>query len=276
MVMECSGNAADKKRGERIFGRRVKQMQLTKTLEKATSGKGGAGGTAALEVRRKEVKYFVSRPDFLAAESVLDKALERDSHDRGKGYFIRSLYFDTLENRAFEEKMAGVERRKKIRLRIYDLKAKMAKLEIKNKVNDCILKESIWVKREDAERLQSGDFEALLEYEGGIARKAYAELRKYCYRPVVVIDYIRHAFVYPFNNTRITFDTNLKANNIDLNMFDSEIFMKPLLDRGLAVMEVKFDGFIPGIVRELAAIKSCNSAISKYCIGRLDNRLSWI
>lgn len=231
---------------------------------------------ASLEIKRKEVKYFVNYSSVVAAESILEKALERDGHDKGKGYFIRSLYFDTLENRAFEEKMAGIEKRKKIRLRIYDFKAKKVKLEIKNKLNDCIFKESLWIKKEDAVELQKGNYEVLLDYENPVARKVYIEFRKFCYRPVVIVDYTRHAFVYSFNNTRITFDTNLKANNINLNIFDSSIFMKQLLPKNLAVLEVKFDRFIPEHIKEMVGIRASNSAISKYCIGRLDNRLSWI
>ena len=172
--------------------------------------------------------------------------------------------------------MAGIERRKKIRLRIYDFKAKKAKLEIKNKLNECILKESVWIEKEDAIELQNGNWDVLLKYGNKVARKAYAEFRKHCYRPVVVIDYIRHAFVYPFNNIRITFDTKLKANSINLNIFDSQIFMKPLMPKNLAVLEVKFDRFIPEQVREMIGAKASNSAISKYCIGRIDNKLGWI
>ena len=52
--------------------------------------------------------------------------------------------------------------------------------------------------------------------------------------------------------------------------------MKPMLSGKLAVMEVKFDGFLPDWLKMLLKVKSCNSAISKYCIGRLDNKIGWI
>ena len=35
----------------------------------------------ALEVKRREVKYYVNFTSFVSAKSVLDQALARDSHD---------------------------------------------------------------------------------------------------------------------------------------------------------------------------------------------------
>ena len=231
---------------------------------------------ASLEVKRLESKYFISQADCRAMAAALGNALERDAHDRGKGYFIRSLYFDSLENRAFDEKMAGVERRKKFRLRLYDFDSGKVKLEVKNKFNNSIFKESMWMRKKDALRLQKGNYDVLLDYDNALARKAYAEFTQYCYSPVLVVDYVREAFLWPFNNVRVTFDQGLKANSIDLNMFDSGIFMKPLISQNLAVLEVKFDSFMPEWLKSLIRMRSCNSAISKYCIGRLDNKIGWI
>lgn len=230
----------------------------------------------SIQVKRLEAKYFVNSAEARAMAGALGNTLERDGYDRGQGYFIRSLYFDSLENRAFEEKMAGVERRKKFRLRLYDFGSGRVKLEVKNKFNNSVFKESLWVSKRHAKEFQDGNYEALLGYESPLARRVYAEFTQYCYRPVVVIDYVRQAFVWPFNNVRVTFDSGLKANSIDLNMFDRGIFMKPLMAENLSVLEVKFDHFIPEWLKTLIRMRSCNSAVSKYCIGRLDNRLSWI
>lgn len=240
-------------------------------LETKTSGK-----EEGIEVKRKELKYFISYSEFVAMNSALEKVLKRDSHDKGKGYFIRSMYFDSIENKAFEEKVAGVESRKKIRIRVYDFESKKAKLEIKNKTGECIFKESVWIKKEDAERLAQGDYEVLLDYDSRVARKVYVEFRKFVYKPVVVMDYERSAFVYDFNNIRITFDRNIRANSINLNMFEELLFMKPLLSKQLVVLEIKFDRFIPDWLRSLVTMKSCNSAISKYCIGRLEDSIGYI
>ena len=243
-------------------------MQQTKTKSLAVG--------SSIEIKRKELKYFISHADFAAMGNALGKVLERDSHDKGEGYFIRSLYFDTLENKAFEEKMAGVEKRKKIRLRLYDFAGNMVKLEMKSKRDGSILKETLWIKKEDAEQLQECNYDVLLGYDGNAARKIFGEFKLFCYKPVVVIDYERNAFVYDFNNIRVTFDKCIRANSIDLNIFDQSIFMKPLLSKKLVVLEIKFDRFMPEWLKSIVRMRNCSSAISKYCIGRLDNEIGWI
>ncbi len=230
----------------------------------------------SLEVQRSEVKYFINKADMLAMNNALGNVMERDGHDKGNGYFIRSLYFDTLENKAFEEKMMGVERRKKYRLRLYDLDSKAVKFEVKNKFNNNIVKETAWLSRKHAKQLQEGKYDALLRYDSNVTRKAYAEFKKFCYRPVVAIDYVRSALLHDFNNIRVTFDSNIRANSIDLNIFNKSLFMKPLLSEKLAVLEIKFDRFLPEWLKSIIRMRGCNSAISKYCIGRIDNRIGWI
>ncbi len=246
-------------------------MSKTLTVEanKVKAGK-------SIEVKRKETKFFISQADFLLMSSALNHAMERDGNDKGEGYFIRSLYFDTIENKAFEEKMAGIEKRKKFRLRLYDIDSAKVKLEIKNKINDCILKQSIWISRKDAKEMQEGNYDVLLNYDNDVARKVFAEFKRFCYKPVVIIDYERHAFVHDFNNIRVTFDSRIRANSIDLNMFDRKIFMKPLMAQQLVVLEIKFDRFMPEWLKSVLRMKNTNSAISKYCIGRIDNKLAWI
>ena len=56
--------------------------------------------------------------------------------NRGTGYPIRSLYFDTPEDRDFHEKEDGIELRRKLRLRCYAPDAAFALLEMKQKQGD--------------------------------------------------------------------------------------------------------------------------------------------
>src|SRR3989338_2254714 len=87
------------------------------------------------QLRRKELKFYISYPEYLSLSKMIGLLLMRDFHDKGKGYLILSLYFDTLDDRDFEDKMAGAQNRAKYRLRIYSTKDKMAKFEIKRKFN---------------------------------------------------------------------------------------------------------------------------------------------
>ena len=65
----------------------------------------------------------------------LSHILQVDKHSKYEGYEIRSLYFDSIDDRDFQEKEDGIEIRRKIRLRNYGSNSTFAKLEMKqNKV----------------------------------------------------------------------------------------------------------------------------------------------
>ncbi len=222
-------------------------------------------------VKRKELKYFISYAQYIYIANILRKILNPDRHNKnGKGYFVRSLYFDTLQNKSFEEKMAGVENRSKYRLRIYDINSAWAKFEIKSKYNESLIKETALVKRKDAIEIQNQNYEALYNNDT-ILKKAYRDFKKQHYHPVVLIEYEREAFTYDFNDIRIVLDTNLRATTSNLDIFDKRSFLTSKIKKGLVVMEIKYNNFIPRFIKKILQIPSFErSAISKYCIGRLD------
>ena len=64
---------------------------------------------------------------------LLEPVMIPDAHNGSQGYRIRSLYFDTIHEKDYEDKIDGLEIRRKIRLRIYDPAADFAMLEMKQK-----------------------------------------------------------------------------------------------------------------------------------------------
>ena len=102
-------------------------------------------------VFREEKKYLISLPEALQACHRLAQVMHEDPHNGISGYPVRSLYFDTLDDRDFREKAAGVELRRKLRLRCYDPAADFAMLEMKQKQGTSQLKRSLRVTREDAQ-----------------------------------------------------------------------------------------------------------------------------
>lgn len=84
----------------------------------------------ALSVFRNEKKYLVPYSKALSIQGKLDEMLARDGHSEAAGYVVRSLYFDSINNIDYKTKLAGVEKRKKIRLRIYSADAGECKLEL--------------------------------------------------------------------------------------------------------------------------------------------------
>jgi len=230
-----------------------------------------------LIVRRNELKYYINYADYRILYERLNHLLKQDEHAvRTKGY-IRSLYFDTIYDKAFWEKHAGILNRKKYRIRIYDLDTDKAKFEIKNKFNNLILKETAFINREDVTEVQNGNFEVLLKYNNPVLNKVYCEFKKEPYHPVVVIDYTREAFMFPFNDVRITFDKNVKASSEHLDIFNKNLLLKPMLKEGVLILEIKYDNFMPLWIKKIIQIPRFErSAISKYCIGRMAAQFNFL
>ena len=64
--------------------------------------------------QRKEIKYIVPLDKALAVGEQLDRLLQRDEHCMDGPYLVRSLYFDSVNQIDFAEKLAGVMDRKKV------------------------------------------------------------------------------------------------------------------------------------------------------------------
>lgn len=56
------------------------------------------------EVLRQEKKYLLSYDQFRRLDHTFEQVLHPDSHNGKMGYPIRSLYFDTMQERDFYEK----------------------------------------------------------------------------------------------------------------------------------------------------------------------------
>ena len=68
---------------------------------------------------RHEWKHEISTSDMIAIRQRMRAIAKPDHHALDGKYRIRSLYFDDYYHSAYEEKDAGVLKRKKYRIRIY-------------------------------------------------------------------------------------------------------------------------------------------------------------
>lgn len=222
-----------------------------------------------MAVSRRELKYMMSCADSLRLQSELAQLLQLDEHADQGCYNVRSLYFDSINNIDFFEKISGDERRKKIRLRIYNSNQNAAKFEIKEKSNGYQKKVSISISKEDALNCILGHY-AVLDNYGKEAKRLYCILELGAYRPVSIIEYERKAYVYPAFNTRITFDRNIKACGTVYNLWEKEIPFFPVLKEGYVVLEIKFNGYFPESIKHiLAKYYLTNVSFSKYCNARM-------
>ena len=84
-----------------------------------------------LDVSRKELKYSLHPAEAARLKRRLSFVMQGDPHNGTTGYRVRSLYFDTIFDGDFEDKVNGLEKRQKVRLRIYNTDAEVIKLELK-------------------------------------------------------------------------------------------------------------------------------------------------
>ena len=191
------------------------------------------------EVLRQEKKYLMNMADVKRLSGKLSQALMEDDHNGANGYSIRSLYFDTPYDGDFHDKVDGLLLRKKIRLWIYDPKAKTAKLEMKQKEGMYQRKRSLRLSREDAAALIDGDYGVLLKYREPFAAECYGVMCMQGYRPRTVVEYLRKAYIAKENSIRITFDSRIIATEARYDIFAEDLNLYPVLDPFNAVIEVK-------------------------------------
>ena len=221
------------------------------------------------QVFREEKKFLISVEEFLKKSHQLDQVLLQDKHNGTHGYMIRSLYFDTVYDGDYFDKLAGIETRRKIRLRCYDPDNDFAVLEMKQKQGSSQLKRSLRISREDARRMIDGDYSPLLKYPEKCALECYGLMQCKCYRPKTIVQYNRKAYIAKENKIRITFDNNIVATESCFDLFSPHLNMNPVLDKLDVVLEVKFNGFLLEYIRRMInSIDKSELSVSKYCLAR--------
>ena len=200
-------------------------------------------------------------------EQRIRAVLPLDTNSDGGSYYIRSIYFDTRFDRAYEEKMSGINEREKIRIRFYGLNKEVVKLERKEKRENLIYKEDCRIDAQTAEEMVQGDFEGLLQYESPLARYVYGLAKSEALHATVIVDYVRRAYLYPVGNVRITFDSKLMARRIEGSIWEPGALYDVLGDN--TILEIKFNQVIPTFIKELlSSVPGVRMALSKYTMCR--------
>ena len=215
---------------------------------------------------RHEEKHQVNLREALVLSRRLEKLFPRDPNAGADGsYQVVSLYYDDPYDTALRQKLDGVDRREKFRLRCYGEDPRFFKLEKKYKIKGLCGKRSCRLSREEGERLLRGDFTFLLEREDSLAREFYAKLRRGL-APKTVVRYRREAFLYAPGNVRVTLDGDLRTGTPEQFLVPKRLL--PALG-SLAVVEVKYDAFLPEIVKLAVQVPNRQgTACSKYALCR--------
>lgn len=214
---------------------------------------------------RHEYKYFITYSDYLSVKSRLSAIADFDAHAKNSGkYFIRSLYFDNIYDKALREKIDGVNCREKFRIRFYNGNSDFIRLEKKSKINGLCNKISAPLTRKETERILNGNLEWMLTSKRALVTELYSKMHSQLLRPKTIVDYTREPFVYKAGNVRITFDYDIKTGIYSRDIFNSRCPTVPAADESI-LMEIKFDEFLPSVIRDIIQLDSRRAqAFSKY------------
>lgn len=218
---------------------------------------------------RHEWKHEISPCDRLILRQRLSKVMKSDPNAKNGSYMIRSLYFDTPTDKALREKLDGVSRREKFRIRYYNGSTDLIHLEKKSKLAGLGNKQSADLTKEEVQKILDGDIQWMLTSSKPLVRELYWKMRTEQLRPKTIVDYTREPFIYGPGNVRVTIDYDIRTS------FNYQDFLNPdgptisVADHFI-LLEVKWDAFLPDVIRSAVQLEGRRAtAFSKYAQCRI-------
>jgi hypothetical protein len=179
------------------------------------------------------------------------------------------LYFDDFKDTALREKIDGVNRREKFRIRYYNGNTTHMKLEKKSKINGLCNKVSERITAEEVGRLLAEDLEWMNDATRPLVRELYVKMTNGRLRPKTIVDYTRDPFVFPAGNVRVTLDYELRTAMDCTQFLDPNCVTVPVGEQEI-ILEVKWDEFLPDIIKCAVGLENRRaSAFSKYAMCRM-------
>lgn len=219
---------------------------------------------------RHEFKHSLNYGDYVVLRDRLKHIMSRDAYtDENGNYRVRSLYFDTPGDKALREKIDGVDKREKFRIRRYLSGGDYLKLEKKSKVHGMCYKQSVQITAEEVTAIQYGNLRWMANDHRDLIRELYSNMRSEQLKPKTVVDYIREPFICAAGNVRITFDRDIRTGLFSTDFMSGDL---PTVKAGneIVLLEVKYDQFIPDYIVDVLQLGTrCASACSKYALCRI-------
>lgn len=217
---------------------------------------------------RHEYKFALGFGEYLSLRSRLRAVLPHDPHAGPTGeYLIRSVYFDNPNDKALREKLNGVNVREKFRIRWYNGDTSYIKLEKKSKQNGLGSKTSCLLTADELTKIFHGDTAWMKTSDRKLAVELAVKMELEGLRPRTVVDYRREPFVFPAGNVRVTLDRDIRGAEFCPDMQEYGVCTVPTVEN--ALLEVKYDEFLPDIIRDVVQLDSRGAgAFSKYAACR--------
>ena len=220
------------------------------------------------EKYRHEWKHEISHADLLILRQRLSAVMQRDPHAQNGSYEIRSLYFDTPEDTALREKIDGVNKREKFRIRYYNQDVSHLRLEKKSKINGLCKKESAPLQAEQVQALLDGEYHWMEAQQDPLIQDLHLKMTCRGLRPKTIVDYTREPFIFAPGNVRVTLDHNIRTGLLRTDFLSPGITI-PAGDPTI-ILEVKWDEFLPDLIRGAVFLDGRRqTAFSKYAACRI-------
>lgn len=213
---------------------------------------------------RHEWKHEINQADLLVLRQRLRALTKPDPHAVDGKYRIRSLYFDNRTDQALREKLDGVSRREKFRIRYYNGDTAKIYLEKKSKIGGLGKKQRAALTESQTQDIVGGSLEWMPHSPEELVRELYAKMRMQGLRPKIIVDYTREPFFFGPGNVRVTLDHHIRAGFCCSDFLNPDCITIPAGDAKI-ILEVKWDHFLPDIIRDAVRIPGCRvTAFSKY------------
>ena len=218
---------------------------------------------------RHEWKHEITLSDMIALRQRLKAVARPDPHAVDGKYFIRSLYFEDPADTALREKLDGVSRREKFRIRYYNRDPALIHLEKKSRWNGLGSKESAALSAVQAQELVRGETDWMMGSGVPLLQELYCKMKTKGLRPHTIVDYMREPFIFRPGNVRVTLDYDIRTGLSCTDFLNSGCVTIPAA-LGTAILEVKWDAFLPEVIRDAVQLKGRHAtAFSKYAVCRI-------
>ena len=146
----------------------------------------------------------------------------------------------------------------------------MEDIEKKEKINGKGHKKSVVLSFDEYNLIISGNIDKLMyDTNKRLVKELARDMLLYDYKPKIIIDYERVAYVEEITNIRVTFDMKISAS-YDLEHFLDGNYIKYYINESdVNVLEVKFDYILPSYIKKILESYSFKqTSFSKYYYGR--------
>ena len=218
---------------------------------------------------RHEWKHEINYSDMVVLRQRLKAVMKPDENAVNGKYFIRSLYFDNISDKALREKIYGVNCREKFRIRYYNGDTSLIHLEKKSKINGLGNKQSANLSADEAQKIVDGDLNWMADCDRPLVQELYSKMKSQGLRPKTIVDYTREPFVFSAGNVRVTLDYDIRTGLYCTDFLNPHCITIPAGNVPI-ILEVKWDEFLPSVIRDIVQLESRRTAaFSKYAVCRI-------